>query len=135
MTYLKEQIVNHIAKKTGRHPEAVRDVLCQLSPLLDFGGQPAGPPATCGAEANASGLRPMPEAPRDGTPVLLFGGETTCEVFPLPVSVAYWVPELGSWVVAFTEGGYARVEYEGEVAWMPLPDVDLGRAQGFSAAK
>lgn len=73
--------------------------------------------------------RPIETAPRDGTPILIFGGHDDCETdlrelrllafFRAPTR-AFWDGE--DWVIGFTEAGYVALVRQNPTHWMPLPE-------------
>lgn len=76
-------------------------------------------------------LQPIDTAPKDGTWVLLYGGEVCrfdddfCQ--PPPVVVGRFIEDLDGaygdrWIFAWYDGGYYGEYYE-PTHWAPLPDV------------
>lgn len=67
-------------------------------------------------------------APKDGTWILLTGGECACEGNGRRTVVGQWTeylngrvsPESGRWQFAWYDGGYLG-EYRNPTHWMPLP--------------
>lgn len=84
-------------------------------------------------EAMGPGWRGMESAPRDGTIILLSGGQYFCEsrnrYIQAPSTAAWYIDPRGDcyWLIGGTEGGYCPVTYEDPVAWLPLPPSDGGR--------
>jgi hypothetical protein len=73
---------------------------------------------------------PIESAPKDGTPVLLGGGEFDCdergEGLRHPVVAAWhqgngWDPNATFWLIASTEGGLVSVVYTNPTHWTPIP--------------
>lgn len=86
-------------------------------------------------EAVAGSLwRPIETAPKDGTAILLFGGENDANHTPSvphplsggPVvglwSTYGWYEGGGEWITTFFDGGMATVAREEPTHWMPLPE-------------
>lgn len=73
--------------------------------------------------------QPIETAPRDGTPVLLAGGEddtarymTDDEARRMRAPTRGWWTKGDGWVITLAEAGYVAVIRNDPTHWMPLPE-------------
>ena len=79
--------------------------------------------------------KPIETAPKDGTPILLWGGEDSDAYYFLrheqylasaPCRAA-WV--LDCWLITLAEAGFVAVTYDNPTHWMPLPPPPTERTE------